>query len=169
MTTVGDRTGSRASASTVDDPEEWARRGYRISTDPSELDLDVVHGFLTESYWATGISRALVERSLETSLSFGLYQGTEQVGFARVVSDRATFAYLCDVFVLPAHRGQGLARWLCATVLAHPELQGLRRWILATRDAHAVYAGVGFSALASPASFMEILRPDVYQAEHAAQ
>lgn len=146
-------------------PREWARGGYRISTDPALLDLEVVHGFLTGSYWAAGVSREVVARSIERSLPFGLYRADDgaQVGFARVVSDEATFAYLADVFVLDAHRGQGLGRWLVRTVLSHPDLQGLRRWVLATRDAHGLYAGEGFAPLADPSIFMERHDRDVYR------
>jgi GNAT superfamily N-acetyltransferase len=141
----------------------WTRGEYRISTDPGELDLQVIHGFLTRSYWARGVDLATVRRSIAWSLPFGLYHGDAQAGLARVVSDHATFAYLCDVFVLPPHGGQGLGSWLCASVLEHPDLQGLRRWLLATRDAHQVYAGVGFTPLASPETFMQIHRADVYR------
>lgn len=144
-------------------PVEWTREGYRISTDPAQLDLDVVHGFLATSYWAAGIPRDVVARSIEASVPFGLYRGDEQVGFARVVTDRATFAYLCDVFVVEAHRGRGLGRWLVATVLAHPDLRALRRWMLATWDAHGLYAGHGFTPLAKPETFMERYDPDVYR------
>jgi len=151
------------SGTNVADGTDVERDGYRISTDPGQLDLDVTHGFLTSSYWATGISRELVERSIESSIVFGVYAGTAQVGFARVVTDRATFAYLCDVFVLPEHQGRGLGTWLCETVLAHPETQGLRRWVLATLDAHGLYARVGFQPLASPERFMEIIREGIYQ------
>lgn len=133
-----------------------AERGpYRISTDPALVDLDVVHGFLTTSYWAAGVARDVVARSIEHSLVFGVYHGDDQVGFARVVTDRATHAYLCDLFVVEGHRGGGIGRWLVTTVLAHPELQGLRRWVLATRDAHGLYAALGFTPLAAPATFME--------------
>lgn len=132
------------------------RRGeYAITTDPSRLDLGAVHGFLRDSYWAKGVSREVVERSVANSLCFGLYRGDEQVGFARVTSDRATFAYLADVFVLEEHRGRGLGKWLVETVLSHPELQGLRRWMLATADAHALYQGYGFRGLGNPGIFME--------------
>jgi GNAT superfamily N-acetyltransferase len=140
-----------------------ARKGAdEISTAPDRLDLDVVHGFLTASYWATGIPRATVERSLAGSLNFGLYRDGAQIGFARFVTDGATFAYLADVFVLPDHRGQGLAKWLVGTALTHPALTGLRRVLLATRDAHALYAQFGFTPLARPERFMEILELDVY-------
>jgi GNAT superfamily N-acetyltransferase len=134
---------------------EWTRGEYAISTDPSRLDLGAVHGFLKESYWAKGVPLEVVERSVEHSLCFGLYRGDEQVGFARIVTDRATFAYLADVFVLEEHRGRGLGKWLMRVVLSHPDLRGLRRWMLATADAHALYRGHGFRELGSPEIFME--------------
>jgi GNAT superfamily N-acetyltransferase len=146
----------------LDAPFSKRKGNDEISTAPQRLDLDVVHGFLTASYWATGIPRATVERSLAGSLNFGLYRDGAQIGFARFVTDGATFAYLADVFVLPAHRGQGLAKWLVGTALTHPALTGLRRVLLATRDAHALYAQFGFTPLARPERFMEILDLDVY-------
>ena len=126
---------------------EWRNGEYMISDERARLDLDVVHGFLSrESYWARGRSRERVERSIEHSLPFGVYRADgRQVGFARVVTDRATFAWLADVFVVPEERGRGLSKWLVECVLAHPELQGLRRWILATRDAHGLYRRYGFA------------------------
>jgi GNAT superfamily N-acetyltransferase len=134
---------------------EWQRGEHTISTDPRRLDVPLIHGFLTDSYWAAGVPLEVVERSLEHSIAFGLYHRSEQVGFARVVTDRATFAYLADVFVLEQHRGQGLGDWLVATVGGHPELQGLRRWMLATADAHPLYARHGFASLREPGRFME--------------
>jgi GNAT superfamily N-acetyltransferase len=142
---------------------EWQRGSYTISTDKQRLDLDVVHSFLTTSYWAEGIPLATVQRSIEHSLAFGLYQGQQQIGFARVVTDQATFAYLADVFVLDAFRGQGLGQWLMATISAHPDLQGLRRWLLATRDAHTLYQKFGFTPLTQPDRFMQRWAPDVYK------
>ena len=134
----------------------WRRVPYEIDDDPARLDLDVIHRYLSaDSYWAQGIPRAVVERAVTHSLCFGVYAGNEQVGFARVVSDRATFAYLADVFILPVHRGQGLSKRLMAAVTAHPALQGLRRWMLATADAHGLYRQHGFAALAQPERFME--------------
>ena len=135
---------------------EWRRRdGYVVSTDPARLDLAVVHGFLEGSYWASGIPLEVVERSVQNSMVFGVYEGSEQVGLARVITDRATFAYLADVFVVEEHRGRGLGRWLVQCVLSHPDLRGLRRWMLATRDAHDLYRGLGFTELESPEIFME--------------
>lgn len=133
-----------------------------VSMDPRRLDLDVIHGFLSQSYWARGIPRELVERAVRNSLCFGLYEGARQVGFARVISDEATFAYLADVFIIESHRGRGLAKVLIAAVVAEPRLQGLRRWMLATRDAHGLYARFGFEPLAAPGRFMELHAPDVY-------
>jgi GNAT superfamily N-acetyltransferase len=139
---------------------EYRREDYLISTDRERLDLDVVHGFLTNSYWAKGIPRKTVESSIQNSLCFGIYEGgSVQVGFARVISDFATFAYVGDVFVLDTHRGLGLGKWLMECITQHPELQNLRRWILTTRDAHGLYAQVGFSPVKSPERFMEIQRP----------
>jgi GNAT superfamily N-acetyltransferase len=134
---------------------EWQRGAYLVTTDQARLDLEMVHGFLKTSYWAAGISADVVMRSVENSLAFGLFEGDEQVGFARVVTDYATFAYLADVFVLEPYRGQGLGRWMMELVFSHPELQGLRRWMLATRDAHELYRRYGFAGLEDPRIFME--------------
>jgi GNAT superfamily N-acetyltransferase len=128
-----------------------------ISTDPSRLDLEVVHGFLTSSYWAAGIPREVVERAIRGSLCFGAYLGNCQVGFARVISDGATFAYVSDVFVLPSHRGRGVSKRIMAAIMAHPDLQGLRRWALATRDAHGLYRQFGFAEPRHPERMMEII------------
>ena len=136
---------------------------YDISTDPARLDLTVIHGYLTQSYWSPGIPRDVVERAMANSMCIGLYRGAEQVGFARVVTDRATFAYLADVFVLEPHRGKGLSKRLMAFIQSHPDLQGLRRFMLGTKDAHGLYKQFGFTELANPARMMEILQPDVYR------
>jgi len=137
--------------------------GFSISTERERLDVDAIHAYLSRSYWAEGIPRETVERSIEGSLCFGLFDPDgAQVGFARLITDRATFAYLCDVYVLEAQRGRGLGRWLIDTVAAHPDLAGLRRMVLVTRDAHALYAPVGFTPLKAPERFMEIVRPDLY-------
>lgn len=142
---------------------EWQRAPFVISTDPARLDVDAVHRFLAASYWAAGIPREVVARSLQNSLCFGLYTGTEQIGLARVVTDRASFAYLCDVYVLEQWRGRGLGKWLIACVVAHPDLQGLRRFNLVTKDAHPLYAAFGFVAPARPKGYMEKLDPEVYK------
>jgi len=142
---------------------QWQRDEFVITDNHEALDMDVIHGFLRESYWARGIPRSLMERSLTNSLCFGLSCGDRQVGFARAITDYATFAYLADVFILPEFRGRGLAAWLVGCVVHHPELQGLRRILLATADAHGLYQGCGFSPLRSPGNFMEIGRADPYQ------
>ena len=116
-----------------------------MSTDPARLSVDAIHGYLAESYWAAGIPRAIVERSLRLSLNFGVYRGQELVGFARVVTDLATFGYIGDVFVIEAHRGRGLSKWLMECIVDHPDLKDLRRWHLVTRDAHGLYAKFGFA------------------------
>ncbi|MBI3651062.1 MAG: GNAT family N-acetyltransferase [Acidobacteria bacterium] len=138
---------------------------FLISTDPSLLNLEVIHEFLTRSYWAQGIAVEIVKQSLENSLCFGVYHHQRQVGFARVITDYATFAYLADVFILEECRGQGLSKWLMATLVAHPDLQGLRRWLLATRDAHELYRQYGFADLASPERWMERYFPDIYSTQ----
>jgi GNAT superfamily N-acetyltransferase len=135
-----------------------------VSSAPERLDLDVIHGFLAASYWATHIPRETVERAVANSLSFGLYRAGTQIGYARFVTDHATFAYLADVFVLPPHRGQGHATWLVGTALTHPTLLGLRRLLLVTRDQHKLYARLGFAPLAHPERFMELTRHDIYSA-----
>jgi GNAT superfamily N-acetyltransferase len=135
--------------------QTWERGEYTISTERSRLDLEVIHGFLTNSYWAAGVSRAVVEKSLEHSLSFGVYQGTRQVGLARVITDYATFAYIADVFIIEEHRGKGLGKWLVEVVTNYPELQSLRRWILMTRDAHGLYEKAGFNKPRMPERVME--------------
>ncbi len=141
------------------------RRGpYVVSDDAARIDVDAVHAFIAGSYWGAGIPRETVRRSIEGSLCFGVYHEHDgQVGFARAVTDRATFAYLADVYVLDAHRGQGLGVWLVDFVLRHPELQGLRRWMLMTRDAHSLYERFGFGPLADPSRAMARTDPDVYR------
>jgi GNAT superfamily N-acetyltransferase len=143
-------------------PDEYRRAEYVISTDPARIDIDVVCGFLERSYWAAGIARDVVARSIEGSLNFGIYAGDAQVGFARVITDYATFGYLADVFVLEEHRGKGLSVWLMETIMAHPRLQNFRVWRLATKDAHSLYEKVGFRALGHPERMMEIVDPAVY-------
>ncbi|MFY9741915.1 MAG: GNAT family N-acetyltransferase [Candidatus Sulfotelmatobacter sp.] len=150
----------------VCDPEmviEYRHGDFLISTDRKHLNLDVIHGFLTNCYWAKGIPRAIVARSIEHSLCFGVYDNAAQVGFARVVTDFATVAYLGDVFVLESHRGRGLSKWLMECITQHPALQNLRRWILLTRDAHGLYSQYGFTPLKAPERYMELHRPNVYE------
>src|ERR1700689_2787018 len=141
------------------------RRGeFTVSTDPSRLDLDAIHNFLTNCYWAKGVPRDVVARSIEHALCFGVYDDTgAQVGFARVISDFATIAYGGDVFVLDTHRGRGLGKWLMECIMQHPALQGLRRWILTTRDAHRLYSQVGFTPVKFPERYMELHDPHVYE------
>jgi GNAT superfamily N-acetyltransferase len=135
---------------------------YSISTNPKRLDLDAIHGFLSRSFWAEAIPKKLVAKSIRNSLCFGLFHEGEQVGFARVVTDRATFAYLCDVYILESHRGRGLSTWLIEAVMAHPDLQGLRRFQLVTRDAHGLYKRFAFRAPKHPDRHMEIFRHGMY-------
>jgi len=140
------------------------RKGkFVISTDEERFDLDVVHGFLTECYWAEGIPREVVARSIENSLCFGVYCDGKQIGFARVISDYATYAYIGDVFVLESYRGHGLGKWLMECIMRHPWLQGLRRWSLATMDAHGLYTKFGFTVLKTPERHMELHDPEVYE------
>jgi len=137
----------------------------RVSTDPAEIDLDVVHGFLgRDAYWCRGVPRATVEKAIAHSLCVSAFLNGAQAGFARVVTDRATFAYLCDVFVLPQARGAGIAKAMMDALLAHPDLQGLRRFLLATADAHGLYAQYGFAPLEKAERFMERYRADAYSA-----
>jgi GNAT superfamily N-acetyltransferase len=147
----------------ADVPREWRRGDFVVSDDPARLDKATVVRFITGSYWAAGIPQATMQRAIAHSLCFGLYEGDKQVGFARVVTDRATFGYLCDVFVEESHRGAGLGQWLVACVLEHPDLQGLRRLSLMTRDAHTLYQRHGFKAMADPTIYLEIHRPNVYK------
>ena len=148
------------------------RGGYRLSFAAEDLDAVAAHAFLSGAYWCEGIPLALIERAIANSLCIALHARQEgQVGFARVVTDRTTFAYLCDVYVLEDHRGQGLADWMVQSLLAHPDLQGLRRFMLFTRDAHPLYARHGFMPLAAPDRGMEVVRPGIYltapPADHA--
>lgn len=138
---------------------EWQRGEYTISTDNKRLDIRSIHDFISnQSYWAQGRAIETVQRALGHSLNFGLYKNKQQIAFARVVTDYATFAWVADVFVLSEHRGQGLSKWLMEVILSHPELQGFRRWVLATKDAHGLYARFGFIPLYRPELWME--RPD---------
>jgi GNAT superfamily N-acetyltransferase len=140
--------------------EALMKKGYKISTDQDLLDLDVIHNYLSnESYWSKGITREKVKRSIENSMCFGVYKDGKQVGLARVVTDKAIFAYLCDVFILDEYRGNGLSKWLLQTILAHPDLQGLKRWTLATLDAHGLYKQFGFAPLGNPDRWMDIFTP----------
>lgn len=144
-------------------PMEWTRGEFAVTCDRARFDIGVIHEFLATTYWAAGVPRTTVERAIEHSLCFALLTSGTQIGFARAITDRATFGYLADVFVLEPWRGRGLGEWLVSCVLAHPELANLRRWMLGTRDAHGLYARVGFTPLARPATFMERHDPEVYQ------
>lgn len=141
---------------------EWHQAEFTISDDAGRMDIAVIHGYLCRSYWAENVPLEVVEHSIRGSLCFGLYREREQIGFARVITDRATFAYLADVFVLEAWRGRGLAKFLMSCIRAHTDLQRLRRWMLATADAHGLYEQFGFSALGQPERLMEIVDRDVY-------
>lgn len=139
-------------------------QGYRISTKKEEMDFEFIHAYISRSYWASGIPRDIMARAMENSICFGVFKDEgEQVGFARVISDKASFAYLADVFIIEEERGRGLSKWLLQTILAHEDLQGLRRFNLATRDAHGLYAQYGFKPLANPDYHMEVSRPKIYQ------
>ena len=145
---------------TVINDEALIKKGYNISTDQNLLDLDMIHDYLcNQSYWSQGITKEKVQRSIENSMCFGVYKNGKQVGLARVITDKAIFAYLCDVFILDEFRGHGLSKWLLQTILAHPELQGLKRWTLATLDAHGLYKQFGFAPLGNPNRWMDIFTP----------
>jgi GNAT superfamily N-acetyltransferase len=145
------------------DHMEWHKDGFLISTDPARIDIDAVHGFLTNSYWAAGVPLDVVRRSIQHSLCFGIYKDDKQAGFARVITDYATFAYIGDVFVLDEYRGLGLSKWLLSVIREHHDLRGFRRWMLATRDAHCLYSQFGFTPLHNPNTWMEIRDFDVYK------
>ena len=141
-------------------------KGYRISTDINDFDLDVIHSFLNESYWSPGIPKETLRKGISNSLSFAvLTDAGQQVGFARMITDKATYAYLADVFILDSARGNGLSKWLIQTIQEHPDLQGLRRVVLITKDAHGLYEKYGFKPLAHPERMMEIVQPDIYLRE----
>ena len=148
-----------------------SKDGYSISTDKSKMDIDFIHGFLNRSYWAEGITKEIIKKSINGSLCFGVFNNDppslastgKQVGFARMVTDEATFAYLADVFIDENYRGLGLSKWLVQTIMAHPQLQGFRSWQLATKDAHGLYAQFGFKPLENPERIMRIVVPDIYK------
>jgi GNAT superfamily N-acetyltransferase len=145
---------------TIMNDEAFLSRGYTISTDKSLIDFEHVHHYLDkESYWAKGIPAERFKKAIENSMCFVIYRQKELAGFARVVTDKATFAYICDVFVLEGHRRMGLSKWLIQTIREHPDLQGLRRWSLATADAHGLYKQFGFVPLSKPENWMEIFTP----------
>jgi GNAT superfamily N-acetyltransferase len=136
---------------------------YTISTDSSRFDLEMVYDFLTHCYWAEGIPRDMVQRSVDNALCFGVFAEEKQVGFARVITDRATYAYIGDVFILESHRGRGLSKLLMKAIMEHPELQGFRRWSLVTDDAHGLYKQFGFRPVKNPEKYMEIVHSSVYK------
>jgi len=145
---------------------EWRKDEYLISTDKTKIDIETVHDFLSRSYWAENIPLEVVQKSIDNSLCFAIYRQQKLIGFARVISDFATFAYLADVFILPGERGKGLSKWLIGIIIAYPELQGLRRFTLATRDAHGLYAQFGFSAFDKPERWMQKHDPGVYKKKY---
>ena len=140
------------------------KENFLLSTDKSKLDINLIHNFLSEdSYWAKNIPLENVQRSIENSLCFGIYIDKKQIGFARIISDYSTFAYLADVFIMPDFRGKGLSKWLIENIINLTELQGLRRWMLATRDAHSLYQQFGFTPLPNPEIMMQKHHPDIYK------
>lgn len=141
---------------------EVEKNGYLISTDKNRLDFDVIHGYLLRSYWSPGIPMKIVKKAAKNAETFGVYLAGKQVGYARVITDYATFAYLADVFILEPERGKGLSKWLIETIKNAPFLAGLRRWMLATKDAHGLYEQYGFETISKPELFMEIANPNIY-------
>ena len=133
----------------------WARNGFELSTDPARMDLDAIHAFISQSYWGQGRSKEVMVRAMHNAICFGVFRDGVQVAFARVITDKAVFAYLADVFVHPAWRGQGLSKWILEAVNAHPDLQEIKRFLLETRDAHGLYAQYGFTKPANPSIYME--------------
>ena len=142
---------------------EWFKDDFMITTDKQKIDVAYVHGFLRQSYWAKNVPLPVVQQSIKGSLCFAIWHQQKQVGFARVITDEATFAYLADVFIDEQYRGRGLSKWLVQTILGYPSLQGLRRFMLATRDAHGLYSQFGFEPLSQPDRWMHIHKPDAYK------
>jgi len=152
---------------TVINDEAFLKKGFKISTDKSLLDFDIIYNYLSkESYWSKGIPVEKVKESIESSMCFGIYKDDKQIGFARVITDKAIFAYLCDVFILEDFRRLGLSKWLMQTILSHPDLQGLRRWLLATADAHGLYNQFGFTTINNPERWLGIYTPFKTDGEH---
>ena len=141
----------------------WQKNSFTIDTEKSKLDIEYIHAFLSQSYWAENIPLPIVERSIEGSLCFGVYELEKQIGFARVITDGATFAYLADVFIDMSYRGRGLSKWLMECILSYPSLQGLRRFMLATKDAHNLYVQFGFTPLTFTDRWMHRHQPDIYK------
>lgn len=142
---------------------EWRNGEFLISTDKTKLDLNVIRRFLDGSYWAKGRSVETIRRSIENSIAFGVYKDDRQIGFARVITDYATFAWIADVFIIEEFRGRGLSKWLMEVIIGHPELQGFRRWVLATKDAHELYRKFGFVELKKPERWMERHDPNTQE------
>ena len=142
---------------------DFTKDRFYISTENKKMDIDLIHSFLSRSYWAEGISKEIIGRSVEGALCFGVFENDKQVGFARMITDKATFAYLADVFIIEEYRGRGLSKWLMEVIMSHPDLQGLRRMVLATKDAHGLYKQFGFTPLINVDRWMHILDPDVYK------
>jgi len=153
----------------MENSSEYKVDGYEISTDNHKMDISVIHQYLSEeSYWAKNIPYETVKKSVANSFCFGIFYQGKQVGLARLITDKASFAYLCDVFILPEHRGKGLSKWLLTTIQSHPELQGLRRWLLGTKDAHGLYSQFGWVPVTEELvpRFMQRFQPDIY-AKHS--
>jgi GNAT superfamily N-acetyltransferase len=142
---------------------DFRKDRFFISTEKEKFDIDLIHSFLTRSYWAEGISKEIIMRSINGALCFGIFENDKQVGFARMITDKATFAYLADVFIIEEYRGLGLSKWLMEVIMSHPDLQGLRRMMLATRDAHELYKKFGFTPLNNVDRWMHIHNPDIYK------
>ena len=142
---------------------DFIKDRFYISTENEKMDIDLIHSFLTRSYWAEGISKEIIGRSVEGALCFGVFENEKQVGFARMITDRATFAYLADVFIIEEYRGRGLSKWLMEVIMSHPDLQRLRRMMLATRDAHELYKKFGFTPLNNVDRWMHIHQPEIYK------
>jgi N-acetylglutamate synthase-like GNAT family acetyltransferase len=140
-----------------------AKNHFTITTEKEKFDVEFIHSFLTRSYWAEGISKEVIKRSIEGALCFGLFENDKQIGFARMITDKATFAYLADVFIIEEYRGRGLSKWLMEVIMSHPSLQGLRRMMLATKDAHGLYEKFGFTALNNVDRWMQINDPNIYK------
>ena len=140
-----------------------AKNQFTITTEKEKFDIEFIHSFLTRSYWAEGISKEVIKRSIEGAMCFGLFENDKQIGFARMITDKATFAYLADVFIIEEYRGRGLSKWLMEVIMSHPSLQGLRRMMLATKDAHGLYEKFGFTALNNVDRWMQINDPNIYK------
>ncbi len=160
---LGDHMATPATAGLPTGIQEYRKEQFLVSSDPAKLDVNSIHAFLTNSYWETGgIPNDTIQRSIRGSLCFGVYDGRQQVGFARVVTDYATYAYLCDDYILESHRGKGLGKWLMECILSHPDLQGPRRWTLVSREPR-LYERVGFTSLREPETYLELVDLEIYK------